>query len=396
VVSEWRRVRDERQERFWELVTSGASSSQACEAVGVDRRQGYRWRRDSGGQPPPAARVVSARYLCLEERLQIADLHLAGASRRAIAAQLGRAPSTISRELRRNGPVAGRARYAPYAAHKRAGLRARRPKPFKLEDARLALAVQDKLCRKWSPAQISAHLAGEHGDEAAMRVSHETIYQALFVQGRGQLRTELHRHLRTGRAWRRPHGFSSPTTAKISGMVSISERPAEATDRAVPGHWEGDLILGQHCRSAIGTLVERQTRFCLLVHLPDGHGAQTVRDRLVAAITTLPEQLRRSLTWDQGTELAQHQAITLATDMAIYFCDPHSPWQRRSNENTNGLLRQYFPKGTDLSVHNAEHLESVAAELNGRPRQTLGFITPAEAMQRLLSDPEKPVDATTA
>jgi IS30 family transposase len=396
VVSEWRRVRDERQERFWELVTSGASSSQACEAVGVDRRQGYRWRRDSGGQPPPAARVVSARYLCLEERLQIADLHLAGASRRAIAAQLGRAPSTISRELRRNGPVAGRARYAPYAAHKRAGLRARRPKPFKLEDARLALAVQDKLCRKWSPAQISAHLAGEHGDEAAMRVSHETIYQALFVQGRGQLRTELHQHLRTGRAWRRPHGFSAATTAKISGMVSISERPAEAADRAVPGHWEGDLILGQHCRSAIGTLVERQTRFCLLVHLPDGHGAQTVRDRLVAAITTLPEQLRRSLTWDQGTELAQHQAITLATDMAIYFCDPHSPWQRGSNENTNGLLRQYFPKGTDLSVHNAEHLESVAAELNGRPRQTLGFITPAEAMQRLLSDPEKPVVATTA
>jgi len=396
VVSEWRRVRDERQERFWELVTSGASSSQACEAVGVDRRQGYRWRRDSGGQPPPAPRVVSARYLCLEERLQIADLHLAGASRRAIAAQLGRAPSTISRELRRNGPVAGRARYAPYAAHKRAGLRARRPKPFKLEDARLALAVQDKLCRKWSPAQISAHLAGEHGDEAAMRVSHETIYQALFVQGRGQLRTELHRHLRTGRAWRRPHGFSAATTAKISGMVSISERPAEAADRAVPGHWEGDLILGQHCRSAIGTLVERQTRFCLLVHLPDGHGAQTVRDRLVAAITTLPEQLRRSLTWDQGTELAQHQAITLATDMAIYFCDPHSPWQRGSNENTNGLLRQYFPKGTDLSVHNAEHLESVAAELNGRPRQTLGFITPAEAMQRLLSDPEKPVVATTA
>jgi IS30 family transposase len=401
VVSEWRRVRDERQERFWELVTAGSSSSQACEAVGVDRRQGYRWRRESGGRPPAAPRVVSARYLSLEERLQIADLHLAGASMRAIAARLGRAPSTISRELGRNGPVpaAGRARrtrYAPYAAHKRAGLRARRPKPFKLEDARLALAVQAKLCLKWSPAQISAHLAGEHGDEAAMRVSHETIYQALFVQGRGQLRTELHRHLRTGRAWRRPHGFSSPTTAKIAGMVSISDRPAEAADRAVPGHWEGDLILGQHCRSAIATLVERQTRFCLLVHLPDGHGAQTVRDRLVEAITTLPEQLRRSLTWDQGTELAQHQAITLATDMAIYFCDPHSPWQRGSNENTNGLLRQYFPKGTDLSVHSAEHLEAVAAELNGRPRQTLGFLTPAQAIQRLLSDPEKPVVATTA
>jgi transposase, IS30 family len=401
VVSEWRRVRDERQQRFWELVTSGAAFSQACEAVGVDRRQGYRWRRASGGRPPAAPRAVSARYLSLEERLQIADLDLAGASVRAIAAQLGRAPSTISRELRRNRPMpaAGRARrasYAPYAAHRGAGLRARRPKPFKLEDARLALAVQDKLCRKWSPAQISAHLAGEHGDEAAMRVSHETIYQALFVQGRGQLRTELHRHLRTGRAWRRPQGFSGATKAKISGMVSISERPAEAADRAVPGHWEGDLIMGTGCRSAIGTLVERQTRFCLLVHLPDGHGAETVRDRLVAAITTLPEQLRRSLTWDQGTELAQHQAITLATDMAIYFCDPHSPWQRGSNENTNGLLRQYFPKSTDLSIHNAEHLDAVAAELNGRPRKTLGFITPAQAMQRLLSDPEKPVVATTA
>ena len=405
MVSEWRRVRDERQQRFWQLVESGSTFSQACEAVGVDRRQGYRWRRASGGRPPSAPRVVSARYLSLEERLQIADLHLAGASMRAIAAQLGRAPSTISRELRRNGPVpaagrpagrARRARYAPYAAHKRAGLRARRPKPFKLEDARLALAVQDKLCRKWSPAQISAHLAGEHGDEAAMQVSHETIYQALFVQGRGQLRTELHRHLRTGRAWRRPHGFSGATKAKISGMVSISERPAEAADRAVPGHWEGDLIMGQNCRSAIGTLVERQTRFCLLVHLPDGHGAEAVRDRLVAAITTLPEQLRRSLTWDQGSELAQHQAITLATDMAIYFCDPRSPWQRGSNENTNGLLRQYFPKGTDLSVHNAEYLDAVAVELNGRPRKTLGFITPAEAMQRLLSDPEKPVVATTA
>ena len=211
MVSEWRRVRDERQRRFWQLVTAGSTFSQACEAVGVDRRQGYRWRRASGGRPPSAppsaARVVSARYLSLEERLQIADLHLAGASMRAIATQLGRAPSTISRELRRNGgvpaPAAGRARrpkYAPYAAHKRAGLRARRPKPFKLDDARLALAVQAKLCLKWSPAQICVHLAGEHGDEAAMRVSHETIYQALFVQGRGQLRTELHRHLRTGRA----------------------------------------------------------------------------------------------------------------------------------------------------------------------------------------------------
>ena len=404
VVSEWRRIRDERQVRFWQLVKAGSAFSEACEAVGVDRRQGYRWRRASGGRPPVAPRVVSGRFLSLEERLQIADLRLVGTSIRAIAGELNRAPSTISRELRRNGPMpasvsVGRERggkYAPYAAHKRAALRAQRPKRFKLDDPRLALAVQAKLCLKWSPQQISLHLAGEHGEKAAMRVSHETIYQALFVQGRGQLRVELHRHLRTGRAWRRPRGLSGATQAKIPGMVSISERPAEADDRAVPGHWEGDLILGSNCRSAIGTLVERQTRYCLLVHLPDGHGAETVRDALVASITTLPEHLRRSLTWDQGTELAQHQAITLATDMAIYFCDPHSPWQRGSNENTNGLLRQYFPKGTDLSVHSAEHLDAVAAELNGRPRKTLGFITPAEALQRLLSDPQKPVVATTA
>jgi len=379
-----------------------SSSSQACEAVGVDRRQGYRWRRDLGGRPPAAPRVVSARYLSLEERLQVADLHLAGASMRAIAARLGRAPSTISRELRRNGPTpaAGRTRrtrYAPYAAHKRAGLRARRPKPFKLEDARLALAVQAKLCLKWSPAQISAHLAGEHGDEAAMRVSHETIYQALFVQGRGQLRTELHRHLRTGRAWRRPHGFSSPTTAKISGMVSISERPAEATDRAVPGHWEGDLLMGTRMH-AMATLVERKTRFLMLVALPGGnHQADAVADALAAAITTLPTQLARSLTWDLGHEMAQHQRFTVQTGVQVYFCDPKSPWQRGSNENTNGLLRQYLPKGSDLSFYGPGMLDNIAAELNARPRKTLDWRTPAEALTALLSGQSGPPGvATTA
>jgi IS30 family transposase len=393
VVSEWRRIRDERQARFWLLVRAGSTFSQACEAVGVDPRQGYRWRRMSAGRPPSTPRVVSSRFLSVEERLQIADLRLSGVSMRAIGSRLGRAPSTISRELRRNGPTPApvtarpnRARYDPYAAHKRAGQRARRPKPFKLDCARLASAVQAGLCQNWSPQQISGHLRDAHGDEAAMQVSHETIYQALFVQGRGQLRAELHVHLRTGRAWRRTRGQSGANKSKIPGMVSISERPAEADDRAVPGHWEGDLILGSNCRSAIGTLVERQTRYCLLVHLPDGHGAETVRDRLVLAIKTLPTHLRRSLTWDQGTELAQHHAITLATDMSIYFCDPHSPWQRGSNENTNGLLRQYFPKGTDLSVHSPARLLEVATELNARPRKTLGRITPAQAMQRLLSD----------
>ena len=253
MVSEWQRIRDERLVRFWQLVNGGSTFSQACDAVGVDRRQGYRWRRVSGGRPRSAPRVVSGRFLSLEERLQIADLRLAGASMRAISIQLGRAPSTISRELARNGPApapaaarSSRARYAPYAAHKRAGLRARRPKPFRLDDPRLALAVQTKLCLKWSPQQISVHLAGEHGDEA-MQVSHETIYHALFVQGRGQLRSELHRHLRTGRAWRRPRGLSGANKSKIPGMVSISERPAEADDRAVPGHWES-----QCCCQAAG------------------------------------------------------------------------------------------------------------------------------------------------
>ncbi len=225
-------------------------------------------------------------------------------------------------------------------------------------------------------------------------MSPETIYQALYVQGRGHLRADLHQHLRTGRAVRRPRRpKNNGGSGKIPDLISISERPAEVADRAVPGHWEGDLILGSNCRSAIATLVERQTRFTMLVHLPDGHGAIAVRDGLLATIQTLPEHLRKSLTWDQGTELAQHRQITLATEMAIYFCDPHSPWQRGSNENTNGLLRQYFPKGTDLSVHSPEELTRVAAELNSRPRKTLGGRTPAAAMQTLLS--QDPV-ATTA
>ena len=256
--------------------------------------------------------------------------------------------------------------------------------------------VQAKLCVKWSPEQISLRLAAHFPGRAEMQVCHETIYQALFVQGRGHLRADLHQHLRTGRAVRRPRGSTVKRTTKIPDMVMISERPAEVEDRAVPGHWEGDLILGSNCRSAIATLVERQSRYTMLVHLPDNHGAITVRDGLLATIKTLPEHLRKSLTWDQGTELAQHREITLATKIDIYFCDPHSPWQRGSSENTNGLLRQYFPKGTDLSVHTPERLLEVAAELNARPRKTLGGITPAKAMQRLLFDPETPIVATTA
>ena len=391
----------EKQAAFWVLIAKGSTLQAACDAVGVDRRSGRHWRQATGGMVPRKKPTPSGRYLELEDRLRIADLHLGGSGVRAIAVQLGRSPSTVSRELRRNGgPVSRRARlvsYSPYAAQKRAELRARRPKASKFDTLELAERVQAKLCLKWSPEQISDHLAVVVPERLELQVSPETIYQALYVQGRGHLRADLHQHLRSGRAIRRPRRpKTTGGSGKIPDMIMISERPAEVADRAVPGHWEGDLILGSNCRSAIATLVERQTRFTMLVHLPDGHGALAVRDGLLAAIATLPAHLRKTLTWDQGTELAQHRQITMASEMAIYFCDPHSPWQRGSNENTNGLLRQYFPKGTDLSVHGPERLLQVATELNQRPRKTLGGITPEDALQRLLSDPERPVVATTA
>ncbi len=390
----------EKQARFWVSIAAGSTLQAACDAVGVNRRTGRRWRQAAGGQVPRKKPEPSGRYLSLDERLRIADLHLAGDGVRAIATAVGRSPSTVSRELRRNGPKPGArtvTQYAPYAAQKRAELRGRRPKVSKFEDPVLASLVQEKLCVKWSPEQVSNHLRAAFPDQQEMQVSPETIYQALYVQGRGHLRADLHRHLRTGRAVRRPRRSTvKGPSGKIPDLILISERPAEVEDRAVPGHYEGDLILGSNCRSAIATLVERQTRFTMLVHLPHGHGAVAVRDGLLATIKTLPQHLRKTLTWDQGTEMAQHAQITMATKMDIYFCDPHSPWQRGSNENTNGLLRQYFPKGTDLSVHSPERLMEVANELNDRPRKTLGWSTPAEAMQRLLSNPESPIVATTA
>ena len=388
----------DKQARFWVLMAQGSTLVAACDTVGVNRRTGRRWRQATGGQIPRKKPPLSGRYLCLDERLQIADLHLAGGGVRVIARQLGRSPATISRELVRNRPAStSRRTYAPYAAQKRAAEQGLRPKTSKFDNAELASVVQTKLCLKWSPEQISDHLAVTFADRQEMRVSPETIYQALYVQGRGHLRADLHQHLRTGRAIRRPRRSTAKgPSGKIPDMILISERPAEVTDRAIPGHWEGDLILGSNCRSAIATLVERQTRFVMLVHLPNGHGAIAVRDGLLATIKTLPECLRKTLTWDQGTELAQHKQITLATKMAIYFCDPHSPWQRGSNENTNGLLRQYFPKGTDLSTHSPQRLLEVANELNDRPRKTLSGSTPAQAMQRLLFDPEEPNVATTA
>jgi len=388
----------DKQARFWVLMAGGSTLVAACDTVGVNRRTGRRWRQATGGQVPRKKPPSSGRYLCLDERLQIADLHLAGGGVRVIARQLGRSPATISRELVRNRSAStSRRTYAPYAAQKRAAEQGLRPKTSKFDNAELASVVQTKLCLKWSPEQISDHLAVTFADRQEMRVSPETIYQALYVQGRGHLRADLHQHLRTGRAIRRPRRSTAKgPSGKIPDMILISERPAEVTDRAIPGHWEGDLILGSNCRSAIATLVERQTRFVMLVHLPNGHGAIAVRDGLLATIKTLPECLRKTLTWDQGTELAQHKQITLATKMAIYFCDPHSPWQRGSNENTNGLLRQYFPKGTDLSTHSPQRLLEVANELNDRPRKTLHGSTPTQAMQRLLFEPEEPNVATTA
>jgi transposase, IS30 family len=275
--------------------------------------------------------------------------------------------------------------------------RARRPKPGKLAlHAWLRAQVAAGLARRWSPEQISRKLRRDHPNRPELQVSHETIYQALYVQGRGELRRELHRCLRTGRALRRPHRRPDERRGRIPNMVMISARPAEATDRAVPGHWEGDLIIGAGGGSAIGTLVERSTRFVLLVYLPAGRGAVEVRDAMIPVMAALPVMLRRSLTWDQGVEMARHQEIATALDMPIYFCDPHSPWQRGSNENTNGLLRQYFPKGSDLSVHTPADLAAVATQLNDRPRKTLGWDSPAQALTRLLSTPSTSDIATTS
>jgi IS30 family transposase len=325
---------------------------------------------------------VSGRYLSLAEREEIAVGLARGESYREIGARIGRPASTVSREVARNGP---RERYRGLRAQALAERRARRPKAAKLAGNEVLRArVQAKLARRWSPEQVSAWLKAEFAGDPEMQVSHETIYQAIYVQGRGALRRELAACLRTGRALRRPRRATADRRGKIPGMVMISERPAEAADRAVPGHWEGDLILGSR-GSAIGTLVERSTRFVLLLHLPGGHGADQVAAAMTAAMGTLPAQLRRSLTWDQGPEMAGHARIAVATGLEIYFCDPHSPWQRGSNENTNGLLRQYFPKGTDLAVHGKEHLEAVAAELNGRPRKTLGWKTPAQALEQVLA-----------
>jgi transposase, IS30 family len=327
----------------------------------------------------------AGRYLSFVEREEIA-VQRGRVSIREIARQLGRSPSTVSRELRRHS--GGRRPYRASSAQSQADERARRPKTRKLVACpELAAYVQAKLdsIERYSPQQVKHRIRLDYPDDERMRISHETIYRSIYVQGRGGLRRELHTCLRTGRAQRRSHRQPGLRRERIKDMVMISERPAEVKDRAVPGWWEGDLIIGAGGLSAIGTLVERTTRFTMLLHLAEDHGAVTVRDAITKAVMTLPAELRRSLTWDQGIELAQHVQLSIDTNLAVYFCDPHSPWQRGTNENTNGLLRQYLPKGTDLSVHTAADLADIAGGLNRRPRKTLDWQTPAEAFGALLS-----------
>jgi len=359
------------------------NNSAACRMVGVNRKTGNRWRygrtvTDRTGRTRMYPSItqpthpVSERYLSETERVAIADGLIRGRSLRDIAEELGRAPSTVSREIRRNRDERT-GRYQPFGAQQ-------------AHESDLRSFVQGRLEKRWSPEQISMALPGLFPDRPDMRVGHEAIYQALYAQGDERLCRRAAGLLRSGRCRRKPRRRPGQRRSRfIEPMVMISERPAEVADRIVPGHWEGDLITGSANRSAIGTLVERTSRYLLLLHLPDGHGAEDVRDALVDAVSALPPHVRRSLTWDQGIEMARHDEFTRATKTPVYFCERASPWQRGSNENTNGLLRQYFPKGTDLSVHTAEDLAMVAAELNARPRKTLDWETPAGQLDRLIA-----------
>jgi IS30 family transposase len=365
-------------------VSCGETQAQIALALGTTDRTVRRVLACAGGMPSRRSRRRPRPLvrLSLCEREEIRAGIAGGDSFRAIARRIGRAPSTVSREV---GGLAGRCVYRATQAEDRAGLVARRPKRSKLSrNPRLRRVVVRMLERRLSPQQISARLKLDYPDEPELRIAPETIYKSLYVQSRGRFRKDLSKYLRSGRARRKPSGSHTPSAGKIKDMVSISERPAEVADRAVPGHWEGDLIVGEAGRSFIGTLVERQTRYVMLTHLGEDSRTATVTAAIADQIQRLPEHLRLSLTWDQGTEMADHLRFKVATGVEVYFCDPHSPWQRGSNENTNGLLRQYFPKGTDLAVHGQVELDRVAAELNGRPRQTLDWRTPAEKMAELL------------
>jgi len=435
---------------FWQAIAQGLSSEDAAAVAGVSPAVGVRWFRQCGGMPPshlaPSVPQPTGRYLSLAEREEIAVARARGDGVREIARQLERAASTISRELRRNAAThGGGLEYRAHTAQWHADRAARRPKAAKLAtNPALHKYVQDRLAgniatpggrtiagpkvqwngrrhgrrqarrwsRAWSPQQIANRLPMDFPQDTSMRISHEAIYQALYVQGRGALRRELTACLRTGRALRVPRErVRGRGKSFVTPEIMISERPANVEDRAVPGHWEGDLILGLDS-SAIGTLVERTTRFTMLLHLPPlpghrqqprdkqgpalaGHGAEAVREAITLAMTSLPKQLKKSLTWDQGAEMAQHARLSIDTGLQVYFCDPQSPWQRGTNENTNGLLRQYFPKGTDLSAHRSSDLQAVAMALNTRPRKTLGWRTPAEALNELLRSADKRSVATT-
>jgi IS30 family transposase len=334
------------------------------------------------------SKIKRRRVGASEHRLHFEDRELisrglaGGQSARAIARELGRAPSTVTREISRCG---GRRRYRALGAHRRALAAARRPKPSKLTGApKLRAAVEASLVQGWSPQQISARLRIDHPEDAQMRISHETIYRSLYIQSRGELRRQLTENLRTKRTKRRARGSGLGARGKIKGMVPISERPPEVEDRAVPGHWEGDLLVGAYGRSFIATLVERQTRYVMLAGLGNDGTTEHVIAALKERIRDLPRHLAQSLTWDQGKELSAHARFSEETGLDVYFCDPHSPWQRGSNENTNGLLRQYLPKGADLAARSQVELDAIATQLNGRPRQTLGWMTPAEKMEELL------------
>jgi len=424
------------EQEFWRRIGEGMPTEDAGAAVGVSSPVAYRWFRNGGGMPPITLDAPSGRYLSLAEREEIAILKAQDVGVREIARQVGRHPSTISRELRRNAATrAGSSGYRASVAQWKAETAAKRPKSAKLlEHPQLRQYVQDKLAgvlrgpdggeipgpavgpwngrnkphrqdrlwtQAWSPEQISNRLPIDFPDDESMRISHEAIYQSLYIEGRGALKRELVACLRTGRALREPRARSrNKPGAHVTADVVISQRPDEVEDRAVPGNWEGDLIIGLK-RSAIGTLVERTTRYTMLVHLPraegygiiapvkngpplGGYGAVAMKEALAATMTTLPEQLRKTLTWDRGKELSQHAQFTIETGTAVYFADPHSPWQRGTNENHNGLLRQYFPKGTDLSRWSAEEMQAVETALNNRPRKTLEWKTPAEALDQHL------------
>ena len=394
------RKSEEVRDVFWAELRRGATITAAARAAGVARQTGAAWLTEAGGVRPrvinpelEAAVISGSGSLSFTDRCRIEDLVKVGYSPARIADLVGRHRSTITRELARGRPH-GQTRYRAVIAHNRVDQNLRRAcRPAKLMPAsRLFAKVVERLAQRHSPEQIAGRLKRDFPDDPEMWVSHETIYQALYVRPNSELAKQVKEALRTCRVRRKSQGRQPQP--KLKGMINIAERPAEAADRVVPSHSEGDLILGAGCRSAIGTLVERVTGFVLLLHLPDDHTAATVADAMSAAIGRLPEQLRRSLTWDQGSEMALHTKITEETGLPIYFCDPHSPWQRGTNENTNGLLRQYFPKSTDLSFYGPGLLDQVAAELNARPRKRLGFETPAEALQRLLSRPPESVAST--